>query len=202
MESFINKVHNLIERYNEQLSSAGIKITVSKKYFESDVQERSGGANLGQSVFNYLDRAKDRKAEKEYNYERNKYHCVVLSVLPIDKNLIPKKNCKDYSFLLKKVERAHIGLKPEHIIYEESKIILKIEKRIQKIIKTANKTNISKACKNTFFDAIRYSHSKKYEYKHHFCGKDRFFWEMLFAVSAGLLTILIVFIAWIIYSLL
>ena len=197
MQDFLSKVSSLIDSYKEQLSSVGIKITVSKKYFETAVMERSGGCGVS-AIFNSIDRAKDRKAEKKngYNYVRNKYHCVVLSILPLDKKLVSHMDCKDYSFLLRKSDRAHIGLEPRSIDYEEGRLISKIEKRILKTIKKAQRTDVAKTCKNSIFDALRYTHSIRYEYKKIFCGKDESFWDMLFTVLAGVLTILIVFSVW------
>ena len=131
-------------------------------------------------IFDDISRANDRKREnkKGYNYRKNQYHCLVLSVIPLEKDLLKREFCKDYAFLLRKVERAHIGDEPRNVTYEENKLLSKIEKRILKIIKKAKKTNAKQACEDTVYDALRYSNAKKYEYKTRFCGKSRFYWEI------------------------
>lgn len=199
MQGFKNKVQDIIDKYKDSLASKGIKITVSKKYFETEVQERSGGTGA-MAIFNAIDRVQDRKKEKKngYNYERNKYHCIVLSLCPIDKNLVCREYCREYSFFLRKVERAHIGLEPSRIAYEENKVLAKIEKRILKIIKKSEKHTPQRVCGDTLRDALRYSFSYKYEYKKTILGKDKTSWEIFFAIIAGILAFLIVFMAWVI----
>ena len=99
----------LVDKYREQLASKGIKIVISKRYVETEVEERSGGyANAGQAIFNIFDRVNDRKKEKEngYNFEDNKYHSLVITVTPLDKTLVSVSDCREYAFVLKKVERA------------------------------------------------------------------------------------------------
>ena len=86
------------------------------------------------AVSEKLDKALDRKRERKYNYERNRYHCIVLTAVPADGSF-DRKLCREYAFVLKKVERAHIGDKPIKYSYEEKKVLSKIEKRIQKLIK-------------------------------------------------------------------
>ena len=199
MQEFIQKINAFIGQYEEVLFSLGIRITVSKKYFESSVQEYRTSNNSGSFILNSIATARDRQAEKEkgYDYQPNRYHCVILTVSPTEKNRIPKDECKEYAFLLKKVERVHIGLEPESIAYEENKILSKIEKRLHKIIRKAQKTGAVKTCRNTFGDAIHYAHSTKYEYKKRFCHKDRFFWDLFFGILAGTLAILVVLAAWV-----
>lgn len=197
-KELLGQVHALVAQYGDSLSSAGITVAVSRKYFECDAQERAGSVRGGEHaifhlIFRSIDQARDRKTEKQkgYHYERNKYYYIILSVLPTQKHLISQKDCKEYSFVLKKVSRAHIGLEPRLIIYEQDKILVKIEKRMQKIIRKAQKSGVVKACKNTWWDALRYFSSTRYEYKDKFCGRDKFFWEMLFAFLVGALAILI-----------
>ena len=112
MQEIKDKALEIINNYEEQLASKGIRIILSKKYVETEVEERSGGyANAGQAVFNIIDRAGDRKKEKRkgYNFERNKYHSLVITVAPLGKNPARCENCREYAFVLKKVERAHLG---------------------------------------------------------------------------------------------
>ena len=197
MKELKEKAQALIDKYTPKLSSEGLKILLSKRYFESEVSERSGGHGVG-AIFNSLDRARDHKDEKKngYNYVKNRYHYFVLTVCPIEKNMIGREECRDYTFLLKKVERAHIGLEPRLIVSREEKLLSKIEKRILKILKKAEKRSAQKVCQNSIIDAFRYA-MPKYEYKKKFLGKGRFSWEMIFLSAFCILVFGSLFIIWI-----
>ena len=174
-------------------------ISVSKRYVETEVEERSGGyANAGQPIFNIIDRANDRRKEKEkgYNYEKNKYHCLVLTVAPLDEKAVDRKECREYAFVLHKKTRAHIGQEPQQRSCAGAKVLSKIEKRIWKILKKAEKKTAQQVCQNTFRDAFQYAHSPKYEYKTRFCGKERSSWDMIFMFSAVAIVAAVLAIAW------
>ena len=199
LQDIRTKIISLVDNYREQLASKGIKIDISKKYVETEVEERSGGyANAGQAIFNIFDRVNDRKKEKEngYNFEKNKHHNIVITVIPLDKTLVSVSDCREYAFILKKVERAHLGLEPQKKIYQEEKVLTKIEKRILRILKKADNKSVQKVCKNTFWDACRYAHSPKYQYKTKFCGKERFTWDMIFMFLAVAIFVAIIAFAW------
>lgn len=199
MQDIKTKIVSLVDKYREQLASKGIKIDISKRYVETEVEERSGGyANAGQAIFNIFDRAIDRKKEKEkgYNFERNKYHTIILTVVPLDTKLVNIKECREYAFVFKKTERAHLGQEPQRKIYQEAKVLSKVEKRILKILKNADKKTLQQMCKNSFWDACRYAHSPKYEYKTKFCGKERFTWDMIFMFLAVAIVAVILAITW------
>ena len=205
LQDIKTKIISLVDKYRGQLASKGIKIIISKRYVETEVEERSGGyANAGQAIFNIFDRVNDRKKEKEngYNFEKNKYHSIVITVIPLDKTLVSVSDCREYAFVLKKTERAHLGLEPQKKIYQEEKVLAKIEKRILRILKKADKKSVQKVCKNTFWDACRYAHSSKYAYKTEFCGKDRFTWDMIFMFLTVAVVIAILATAWTIIKLL
>jgi hypothetical protein len=200
MKDFRKSIEELFDKYESELTSCGIKIEVSKRYFETNVGERSYSSQTGifYVIFDDIPRAKDRKREKEkgYNYRKNQYHCFVLTVIPLEKDLVKREFCKEYAFMLRKVERAHIGEEPRNITYEENKLLSKIEKRILKIIKKAKETGAKQACEDTFCDALRYSNSKKYGYKSSFCGKSHFYWEMVCMLLALAVFAAVIFIAW------
>ena len=205
LQEIKTKAMSLIDKYREPLTSKGIKIVLSKRYIEMEVEERSGGyAYAGQAIFNIFDRANDRKKEKEkgYNFEKNKYHSIVITVIPLDKTLVSVSDCREYAFVLKKAERAHLGLEPQKKIYQEEKVLAKIEKRILRILKKADKKSVQKVCKNSFWDACRYAHSPKYAYKTKFCGKERFTWDMIFMFLAVAIVVAIILVAWAITKLL
>ena len=198
MQEIKAKALALIDKYKERLEAKGIKIILSKRYVETEVEERSGGyANAGQAIFNIFDRANDRKKEKEkgYNFEKNKYHSIVITVIPLDKTLVSLADCLEYAFVLKKVERAHLGQEPQKKSYQEEKVLAKIEKRILKILKMADKSSAQEIFKNTFWDACRYAHSPKYGYKTKFCGKERFTWDMIFMFLAVTIVVAVIVVA-------
>ena len=198
LQDIKTKITALVDKYSDQLASKGIKIAISKRYVETEVEERSGGyANAGQAIFSILDRAVDRKKEKEkgYNFERNKYYSIILTVVPLDAKLVNIKECREYAFVLKKTERAHLGQEPQRKIYQEAEVLSKVEKRILRILKKADKKSVQKVCKNTFWDACRYD-SPKYQYKTKFCGKERFTWDMIFMFLAVAIFVAIIAFAW------
>ena len=116
MQKFKDRVSEIVRKYEEPLAAKGIRIAISKRNAETEVQERSDGyAYTGQVVMNTVDRAIDRKKERDkgYNNQRNRYHSIVITALPIDKKLVPRDRCREYAFVLRKVERAHLGEEPQ-----------------------------------------------------------------------------------------
>ena len=198
MQEIIENVNAVLEKYSEQLADNGIKVTVSKRYFEESVGERIG--NTGNTaIFNEIDRELDRKREKKkgYHHIRNRYHVIVLSVIPIHKDIARREYCRDYAFCIHKVERAHIGMEPKKYIYEEQNILSKIEKRINKLLRKSQKNTPQKVCKDNLFDAIRYT-APRYGYKRRFLNRERADWELIFLISFGVLALVVALIIWLI----
>ena len=197
MKELKEKVQALIDKYTPELSSKGLKILLSKRYFESEVNERSGAHGVG-AIFNSIDRARDHEEEKKkgYHYEKNKYYCFILTLCLSEKNILRPDECREYAFIIKKVERAHIGQEPRRVLYHEEKILSKIEKQILKILKKAEKGSAQKVCQNNIIDAVRYATHQKYEYKERFLGKERFSWEMIFLAAFCVLIFGSMFIIW------
>ena len=102
---------------------------------------------------------------------------------------------------MKQVVRPHVGEKPVETVYQEEKVLRKIEKTILKILKKADKMTAQQVCKDTFRDAFRYCLLSKYGYKNNFCGKDRFTWDMVFLFLAVAICVGIIAIAWAITNL-
>ena len=198
MQKFKARVQELTDKYESRLAEHGIKVAVSKRYFESEVIESSGSGGKS-AIFNSAFRARDRKREKDqgYNYQRNRYHCIVLSVLPLAKNGYLREDSKDYSFMLRKVERAHIGQEPRRIAYAEDKLLGRIEKRILKILKKAERQSPEAVCKNRLADALRYTFSGGYGYKKSYCGKDKLTWDIIFASCFVAVVIVLILAGWI-----
>ena len=198
MQEIIEKVNAVLEKYSEQLADNGIKVTVSKRYFEESVGERIG--NTGNTaIFNEIDRALDRKREKKkgYHHIRNRYHVIVLSVIPVKKDVVRREYCRDYAFYIHKIERPHIGTDPKEFTYEEQKILSKIEKRINKLLRKSQKNTPQKVCKDNLFDAIRYT-APRYGYKRRFLNRERDDWELIFLISFGVLALVFALMIWLI----
>lgn len=196
MKELKERAQAVINKYTPELSSKGLKILLSKRYFESEVCERHG--TPGYPVFNSIERALDRKREKrKYKFVRNKYHTLVITTVPHENDALSKDVCRDYAFVIKKVERAHIGEEPRRVAYMEERILSKIEKRILKILKRADKSSPKRICKDTLLDAIRYTFKSKYAYKKMYVGKERFAWDLILGVGPAVLALVVVVVCWI-----
>ncbi len=202
MMEFKSKVQELAYLYEDELAKRGIKIIVSKKYFETDVDDKFYGGTFRTALFSEMSRASYRRREKSkgYNYQPNRYHMIILTLSPLEKKLLKKSDCRDYAFTVKKIERPHVGEEPRKKRYKEEKVLGKIEKRIKKIIEKSEGSTPVKACKNSIMDVIRYTFSSKYEYKEEYFGKDKYFWDILLMVILGVLAILVIAIPALIFS--
>ena len=189
---FIEKVNLLVAEYDEQLSEVGIKCKVSKKYFETNAPaaQTTNGTDFIDMLHEHL--AKKRE-NKNWNFQRNRYHCIVITFSPI-KNVSKKQEYKEYSFLLNKTERVDIGFKPKEKNYKEGKILKKIEKRILKFIEKSRNKTPELACKSNWVDKFRYVNSIKYTYKQKIGNHNRSFWDTVLSVGFLFLVILIMLI--------
>ena len=203
MTDIRDRVLELIKKYENQLTQKGIALALSKKYVEEEVREKSNNAYSRTIILNALERARNKKREieKGYNFEPNKWHSLVLTIVPLDKKLVHRTSRREYAFVLKQVVRPYIGEEPQQTVYQEEKVLRKIEKTILKILKKADKMSVQQVCKDTFRDAFRYSFFSKYAYKENFCGKDRFTWDMIFMFLAVAICVGIIVIAWAITNL-
>ena len=199
MQQIKDNVQALLDQYRDELAACGVAVFLSKRYVESAVQERGRSyANAAGAIFGAIDRAADRKQEIRYQYnnEPNKYHSLLLTLRPIDKTLLPREECREYAFLLRKRERPHIGVAPEDKSYSEAKIYARIEKRLQKILKRARTQPPQKVCRDTVADAFRYTLTPKYEYKQTVLGKDRLLWDILFCLLAAASVVGLLVLCW------
>ncbi len=203
MTDIRDRVLELIKKYENQLTQKGIALALSKKYVEEKVLEKSSGAYSRTVILNALERAhnKKREVEKGYNFEPNKWHSLVLTLVPLDKKLVHRTLRREYAFVFKQVVRPYIGEAPQQTVYQEEKVLAKIEKTILKTLKKADKMTVQQVCRDTFRDAFRYSFFSKYGYKDKFCGKDRFTWDMIFMFLAVAICVGIIVIAWAITNL-
>ena len=202
MNELKEKAQAIVNKYAPTLAQRGLRISLTKRYYESAVGERSTSAEHGivGIVFNSIERANDHKKEKEYGYnnQNNQYHLLILTLLPLGKGTLRQTDYREYAFTVKKIERPHPGEEPRHIVYSEEKILSRIEKRIQKILKKNKTSSPERICKNKLVDAFRYAMHPRYEYKERFLGKDHFTWEMIFKGIISLLFLAGFFIAWLI----
>jgi hypothetical protein len=198
VQEIIKKVNVILEKYSEQLADNGIKVTVSKRYFEESVGEqiRHSGESI---ILNEIEKSLDRKREekKGYHHIKNRYHVIVLSVIPFKKDIVRREYCRDYAFYIHKIERPHIGTEPKKFIYKEQKILSKIEKRINKLLRKTQRNTPQKVCKDNLFDAIRYT-APRYGYKRRFLNKERADWELIFLISFGVLALVVALMIWLI----
>lgn len=186
--SLLNEVKEMVRIYEERFSDLGITVKVSDRTAHSEVGERTGTPISSTALLTAIERAMDHRRERKkgYGYEPNRYTSIVLSFLPNDKALLPKEDCKDYAFLLKKTERAHVGETPETTRYGRDKVLRKIEKRLLKTLEKAQRSSVRSACRNTLWDVYRYAFSRKYRYKEKIRGKDPETWELIFSIPIGI----------------
>lgn len=194
MQEFKEKVQALVDGYDTQLAQKGICVSVSKVYFETAVHQKYARSGIVESMERKW--LKKQEIKKGYHFQNNRYHCIVLTLRPVDKKLLQKEECRQYAFVLQKVERAYIGEKPEKRIYEENKILGKIEKRICRILQAAQKSSPAKTCKDSWIDAIRYLTAVKYFFKNRILGKDRNTLELLLMIVPSVIVLLAVILLW------
>lgn len=191
-ELIMSRIHDLVLEYNQKLLSKGIQCSVSRKYFETQVDTRSHSTNAG--LLDIIDHFLDERREKKYKNQNNRYHTVILTVSPADRSAVKPTQCKQYAFLMRKTERPHIGDAPEQRTYRPEKIVSNIEKRLQKILKQAETQSVDKVCKEALPDLLRYMFGRQYGYKKTILGKDRYVWDLLISGIVVLMAVLFLLI--------
>lgn len=176
----IDRAEAIVKKYENELLEKGIKCEVSRKYVESVVEDTD---------FSYKDHINNPKYERRKNL-KNKYYVIVLTVSPIKKGEVEKKECKDYSFVVSKSERVFKYAKPKEKFYDEEKILAKIEKQIQTILNKAQTKPLIKICKNNLFDALRYATLPKYNYKKSYLGKDKYTYQIFFRIAIPIIALI------------
>lgn len=176
----IDRAEAIVKKYENELLEKGIKCEVSRKYVESAVNDYE---------FSYKDHINNPKYERLKN-RKNKYYLIVLTVFLTKKGEVEKKECKDYSFVVSKSERAFKYAKPKEKFYDEEKTLSQIEKQIQKILNKAQTKPLIKICKNNLFDALRYATLPKYNYKKSYLGKDKYTWQIIFGIAIPIIALI------------
>ena len=191
-----DKAQQIVERHEQQLLENGIRVSVSKLYFETVVHEKFHRIGILDAVERKWLRNQEKK--KGYHFQNNKYHCIVLTLRPVDQKLLHKEKCRQYAIVLQKVERAYIGEKPEKTLYEVNKVLNKIKKRIRRILEDAQNRSPREICADTWRDAARYLCGVKYSYKKSILGRDRNALEMFLLIGFSVVVFIGVFLLWII----
>lgn len=185
-DTLYENVTKLIDQYNGMFVEHGIEITIHRRSFKEDIeaynyQSQHSFLNMLEYIF-----INKKKEEKKYHHIPNQYKLLVLQAVPISKTIAAKKDCKKYAFLVYQLSRAYQGDKPIEWQHKEQSVIARVEKRLKKILKQAEKSTSTDSCSDTLWDALRYSFSKKYGYLENYCGKSRFFWETLWICVVAL----------------
>lgn len=185
-DTLYEKVTKLINQYNGMFVGHGIEITIHRRSFKEEVeaynyQSKYSFINMLEYIF-----INKKVEEKKYHHIPNHYKLLVLQITPISRTIVDKKDCKKYAFLVYQLSRAHQGDKPIEWQRKEQSIIAKVEKRINKLLKQSKKSTSPDWYRDTLWDALRYSFSKKYGYLDNYCGKSRFFWETLWICVVAL----------------
>jgi len=198
--SLYEKVTELLNKYNTMLVNYGIEITLHRRSFTEEVEKINHYGDY--SIFNLLEYIFiNRKIEeKKYHHIPNRYKLLVLQVKPTRKTSANQKDYKTYAFLVYQFLRAHQGDSPLEWQRKEQSVVAKVEKRLKKLLKRAKKSASPDWCNNTLWDALRYSVANKYGYIENYCGKSRYFWEVLW-ICLLTLPILLFAIGGLIYSL-
>jgi len=197
------KALDLLGQFSEELASKGLACEISQKYSQHRISPSSFNPHHRGFLFvlfeTFLRRIKQSREKEIFKNQPDRYYTLVLKFIPCDKALVKKVDCKEYSFLCKKITRYEAGYTPKKKEYQENKILNKIEKRIRKTLNNANKMSVEKICKNDFWSNLRYLNSEKYHYKKTVFGKDKNFVELVIGLTAFAIIIIGTIILWIIF---
>lgn len=171
MQNIMNKVEALVSDYESALLERGIACSVSKRYFEAKTQKP---LHNNRSLLDVLFRRMAEKRENEkFHHQRNRTHCVVLRFVPTDTKLVKKAECREYAYILSEISRPEEGFAPKDKAHCEERILRKIEKRILRILRKAEKKNAVEVCRCTKADVARYFFLSPYGYMKKLAGYDR-----------------------------
>ena len=188
-EELFEKANLILEKYNDELTSKGIVCKLSRMELKTD----PGLLFYGASTFldELLEKHLQKREEKIRKNKRNKFFLFVLTFLPADKK-IKINSPKNFAFIIKSVTRIAEGFEAKEKIFDEEKVLKKIEKCIVKILRKAESKSPKKICESSFCDNLRYLSLEKYSYLKTLFGKDRSVIEVGLILAFSL--ILIIFI--------
>ncbi len=182
-DTIFESAKNIVNQYNPKLNEYGVEITVQRRSFTEEVDTYNHYGRYG--ILNFLEYIFINKKieEKKYKHIPNRFELLILQVNPIKSK--KSKDNKKYAFLVRQIARAHEGDKPIERHNKEQYVIAKIEKRLKRLLKKAEKASLPDWCRNTLLDSLRYTFTTKYKYLENFCGKSRFFWEIFWICVIG-----------------
>ena len=163
MQQLMEQIRIVVAKYENELAEKGIACSVSKKYFETDVSSVAvNHTDILHILYGFF---ANKRENKNFKHQRNRTHCAVVCFYPTDSALVKRKDCKEYAFVISKISRFEEGVAPKKRDYNQKAILKKIEKRILKVLKSAEKNGIYSVCRQTAFDKVRYKFSSKYAYR-------------------------------------
>lgn len=163
MQQLMEQIRIVVAKYENELAEKGIACSVSKKYFETDISSVAvNHTDILHILYGFF---ANKRENKNFKHQRNRTHCVVVCFYPTDSALVKRKDCKEYAFVISKISRFEEGVAPKKRDYNQKAILQKIEKRILKVLKSAEKNGIYSVCRQTAFDKVRYKFSSKYAYR-------------------------------------
>ena len=163
MQQLMEQIRSVVAKYENELAEKGIACSVSKKYFETDVSSVAvNHTDILHILYGFF---ANKRENKNFKHQRNRTHCAVVCFYPTDSALVKRKDCKEYAFVISKISRFEEGVAPKKRDYNQKAILKKIEKRILKVLKSAEKNGIYSVCRQTAFDKVRYKFSSKYAYR-------------------------------------
>ena len=154
-----DSIHALVEQYNTRFAEKGIHCTVYQKYAEQPASTRLG-----------LSAVLDEQREKRYHNQPNRHYFVILRFSPVDKTRVKKTDCKEYGFAFRSIQRIHTGEVPVETVCSETKMLHKIEKRLQRMLKRAEASPAEQVCQDRWYDVFRYTLLLPYRHKGRFLG--------------------------------
>ena len=196
MQDIINKIEKLLLQYEGELSEKGISYSVSKKYFEQRTSSTSFRHHNILEIF--LRRIAIKRENKSFNHQRNRFHSAVICFYPSEKGVLKKTECKEYAFVLYEISRLEEGFAPKERKQKEEKLLKKVEKKIKRILKSAEKKSVTNVCKETRKDIIRYFFLNAYGYKKTIAGVSRDTVDLVFTLS---FLVVLWIVAFIVFSL-
>ncbi len=200
--TILNKAKELVEQYNKLFEPYGVYITVKRRFYEEELEAYKSNPNgAGGSFVNMLEYLfVNRRKEKKYGKAPNRYRCLTIQISPLDKQILPQHDRKQYSFLFKKNERIHQGQEPKETTVSDLRVLKKLEKCLQKLLKKAEKNPKKLWYRNNFGDCLRYTFMPRYNYLEFYCGKEKSFWDMLLPISMGILFVAIIITIYIVVN--
>lgn len=182
--SLMDGIDVLIDTYRDKLAEKGLVCHVAKRFFETDVPVRASASGM---VFEHLINPWIEK-KRGFRFQRNRYWLIILRVVPADA-CVKSHECKEYAFVLRKVERTELGEKPLTTERAEQHILRGVEKRLQALLRKADRLPIKQICKESIVDGLRYCFCTKYGYKKTVFGKDIDAVECVLMIGIGLGTV-------------